>query len=110
MSDRAWEDLVDRIDLKFGIKHQHKFDQPLEDDARLTQIVDQVDFVREGGTYRVERVTSPAIIDKKTNYNKVGIATSSHTVYDPHEKTHKVIFYRMDGTEAVEITPEQLLG
>ncbi len=110
MSDRAWEDLVDRIDLKFGISHQHKFDQPLVDDTRLTQTVDQVDFERDGQAYRIERISSPAIIDKKTNYNKVGIATSSHTVYDPEEVANKVVFYRLDGETAIEITPDQLLG
>lgn len=110
MSDRAWEDLIDRIDLKFGIAHKHKFEQPLEDEPRLKQTVDQVDFKRDGQSYRIERVTAPAIMDKKTNYNKVGIATSTHVVYDPDELSHKVVFYRLEGDQAVEITPDQLLG
>lgn len=109
MNDRAWEDLVDRIDVNFGIEHMRKFEEPLEDDSRLKAQVEQIDFVRQGITYRVERRTSPAIVDRKTNYNKTGIATSSHTTYDATDMTHKVMFYRMDGDTVVEITPEELL-
>lgn len=109
MSDRAWEDLVDRLDMQFGIKNQRKFKRPLEDEPRLEQTIDQIDFVRAGQDFRVERISSPAIEDRKTNYNKTGIATSSHTTYDPSELVHKVIFYRLSGGEAVEISPEELL-
>ncbi len=109
MNDRGWEDLVDRIDVNFGIEQMRKFEQPLEDDSRRTAQVEQIDFVRQGTTYRVQRRTSPAIVDRKTNYNKTGIATSSHTTYDPTEMTHKVTFFRVEGDNTVEITPEELL-
>ncbi len=109
MNDRGWEDLVDRIDVNFGIEHMRKLEEPLEDDSRLKAQVEQIDFIRQGVTYRVERRTSPAILDKKTNYNKTGIATSAHVTYDPTELTHKVGFYRLDGENAVEIAPEELL-
>lgn len=109
MNDRAWEDLVDRIDMKFGVEHMRKLERPLEDDSRLHATVEQVEFLRDGTIFRIERVTSPAIVDRKTNYNKTGIATSAHTTYDPTEFTHKVTFFRLQGDEAVEISPEALL-
>ncbi len=109
MSDRAWEDLIDRIDVNFGITASKKFEQPIEGERELTSTVDRIDFVRGGQPYRVERITAPAIIDRKTTYNKTGVATSTHVVYDPQELSHKVVFYRLEGQEAVEISPEDLL-
>ncbi len=109
MSDRAWEDLVDRIDVNFGITRSRKFEQPIEGERELMALVDQIDFTRQGQEYRIERISSPTIVDKRTTYNKTGIATSSHVQYDPNERTHKVVFYRMDADTAVEISPEDLL-
>lgn len=110
MSDRAWEDLIDRIDVHFGILKSNKFDRPLDDQPELIASIDQVDFKKGPDLYRIERISSPAIVDKKTTYNKTGVATRTQTVYDDTETVHKVHFYRLEGSEAVEISPDQLLG
>lgn len=109
MSDRAWEDLVDRIDVNFGITHSRKFEEAIEGERELKNTIDRIDFTRGGQPYRIERISSPAVVDKKTTYNKTGIATSSHVLYDANELTHKVLFYRMDDETPVEISPEDLL-
>ena len=110
MSDRAWEDLIDRIDIHFGILNSRKFDQPIEGDNRLVSHVDQVDFEKDAKQYRVERISSPAVIDKKTTYSKTGVATRTQVVYDEDELTNKVAFYQLNGDDVNEISPEQLLG
>lgn len=111
MNDRAWGDLVDKLDELFTIDKSDKRKEKLEDNHQLTQTVESIEFERDNAKYKVERTTGPAIIDKKTFYTKVGGAHRVENIYDPEETTTRVnFFYQQPDGYWNEITPEELLS
>lgn len=44
--------------------------------------------------FKIERITSPRVIDKKTFYSGQGTANRLQYVYDPEEISTKVLFYK----------------
>lgn len=110
MNDRGWEELVDLIDQKYQIDQHHNSREPLPDNRSLHRDVELIEFEKDNQKYKIERVTAPRIVDKKTYYHKVGSSEHSEYVYDPIETTNKVTFYAQtpDG-HWNEIGPEQLL-
>jgi len=110
MSDKAWEELIDLIETRFGIESHQKTDLPIEGSNNLTKNIEEVVFCRNGSKYKVERVISPAIIDKKTIYHRNANATSIQYIYDDQVKTHKVFFYRQIDQNWQEIPPQKLLN
>lgn len=110
MNDRAWEELVDLIDQKYDIDTSYQREEPLPDNKDLSRMVETIEFERDNQKFKIERVTSPAIIDKKTYYHKVGGAARVENVYDPEATTKRVAFYKKTTDDYWnEITPEELL-
>lgn len=104
-SDAGWDRLVDAIDLKFGIEDHGRGTEPLPDRADLTQTVQFVTFKKDGQLFKMERITGPAIIDRKSHYHKAaGQAVRFENVYDPNETSHKTNFYAQGsgGWEPIE--------
>jgi hypothetical protein len=107
--DRGWDKLVDAVDLKFGLSDHGRYEEPLPDRSDLTQKVQFVVFDRAGQTFRMERVTGPAILDRKTHYHKAaGQANRIEIVYDEHETAHRTNFYEKRGDDWVPISVEDL--
>ena len=110
MNDRAWGELVDLIDEQYNIDNSNRREESLEDDKKLKQTVESIEFEKDNIKYKIERVTGPRIIDRKTFYSGHGSANRIQYVYDPEETSSKVVFYkRLDDGHYNEISPEDLM-
>ena len=99
MNDRAWEELIDLIDNKYEVDVSDRREEALEDNKKLKQTIESIGFEKDNIKYKIERITSPRVVDKKT------------FVYEPEETSTKVYFYKQlpDGNYN-EITPEELMA
>lgn len=111
MSDKSWEDLVDRIDQAYTIDNSEKLTESIEEHPNLKRNIERIEFEKDNKKFRIERVTSPTIIDKKTHYSHRGVANRIEYQYDPNETSSKVVFYMQlaDG-HWNEITPEAMMS
>ena len=111
MSDKAWEELIDLIDNKYQVDTSDRREEPLEDNRKLKQVVETIGFEKDNVKYKIERITSPRIVDKKTFYSGQGTANRLQYVYDPEETSTKLVFYKQlpDGNFN-EISPEDLMA
>ncbi len=109
MNDASWERLVDSIEVKLGIDRHGKDSRALEDRPDLTERVDFVEFSQGGRELRLERITGPAIIDRKSHYShRPGVANRMETIYDPSETAHRIKLYVRSGGEWSEADPSAL--
>lgn len=111
MNDRAWEELIDLIDNKYQVDVSDRREEVLEDNKKLKQTIESIGFEKDNIKYKIERITSPRVVDKKTFYSGQGTANRLQYVYDPEETSTKVYFYKQlpDGNYN-EITPEELMA
>lgn len=110
MSDKAWDELINLIDEKYHIDSSDRLTEKLEDDGALTRTIERIEFEKDNVKYRIDRITGPLILDKKTHYHHRGSANRIEYVYDPEETSTKVVFYQQlaDG-HFNEISPESML-
>jgi hypothetical protein len=107
--DRAWDRIVDAVETKYGITDHGRSTRPLEDKTDLTEHVAFIVFERGGERYKLERVTGPAIIDRKTmGSRRIGSDVRFENVYDPEETSTKTNMYRDEAGEGTVISPEEL--
>jgi hypothetical protein len=107
--DRGWERIVDAIDTKFGVQDHGRSQRPVEDARELTEHVAWIVFERGGDRYKLERVSGPAIINRKTiGSRRIGSDVRYENVYDPEETSHRTNLYRKDGEEWEAINPDEL--
>ena len=98
MNQAAWERLVDLVEVKYGLTDHGRTVSPLEDKPELTQTIDYVIFTREGQQFRLERITRPAIKEKKSIYHRAaGSSVRFENIYDSEDVTHKVQLLRQTG-------------
>lgn len=110
MSDQAWDQLVDLIDQKYQIAAHRRHTEEIDSKDKLKRLHDEVEFLKGGERYRIDRVSSPAVTDTKTHYVHRGAAHRVEHTYDPSELVHKVVFYKQAaGGSWHEIQPESLL-
>lgn len=109
MEDKAWDKIVDAIDEKFGITHHGRTQEPLEDRSDLIQKIAFIEFSKGGQDYRFERVSRPAIIDKRSHYHKAASGGIRYeNVYDPDTVAHQTKLYRKDSGQWEPIDPSEL--
>lgn len=109
MNDQAWDSFIDKFDERYGLKSVKKFDEPMPDDQHLTRQVMRVEFSAGGHDYRVERISSPRVVEQKTFYHRTGQANQVKNIYDQTEQSNRVVFYRVSTSgEWVETEPERL--
>lgn len=107
MSDKAWEELIDLIDTKYQIDDTNRVEEALEDNKKLKRTVESIFFEKDNQKYKIERVTSPRITDKKTFYSGHNTANRVTYEYDPEEISTKVLFYTQTSNENWnELSPE----
>ena len=107
--DKAWERIADAIDLKYGIQKHGRTTRPVADAQHLTEQVAYLIFERAGERYKLERVTGPAIIDRKTvGARRAGAATHMENVYDPNDTSVRTLVLRDQAGEWVPISLEEL--
>ena len=109
MNDAAWERLTDGIDIKLGINRHGRTKRPLIDRPEIEESVEFIEFDRDGDSYKLERSTGPAIIDRKTHYShRPGVASRVENIYDDSEIAHKVTLFKRSGGEWEEIDLSKL--
>jgi len=107
--DRAWDRIVDAVDLKYGLKEHGRHQRPVEDAPELTEHVSFVIFERDGDRLKLERVQGPAIVDRKTmGARRAGAVTRVENVYDPDEVSFRTNLLRWDGVDWEAIDPSTL--
>jgi hypothetical protein len=100
MNDSAWERLIDSIDATVGMDAHRKSMRPLEDRSDLQEQVEVFEFERGGARFKLQRVSGPAVIDRKSHYShRAGTANRLENIYDEHETGHKITLYREVGGE-----------
>ena len=109
MNDSAWERLTDAIDTKLGIDKHGRLERPIEDRPDLTERVQFIEFERDGTRFKLEHITGPAIIDRKTHYSaRPGAANRVEVIDDPHEQGQRVEFFRDDNGNWTKLDPSSL--
>ncbi len=100
MNDEKWLDILDMIDNKFEVLDKTRAEVPIGDDLdeeKATEIIEAVIFNGPLGKMKVERITKPEIIDKKTHYSKrAGDKARVEYEFSQTEKVHKMKAYRWD--------------
>ena len=111
MNDRAWEELVDLLDEQYTIDKSDRREEVLADNKKHKQIIESIEFEKDNTKFKIERITGPRILDRKTFYSGHGSANRIEYVYDDEETSTKVIFYKQlpDGNYN-EIAPEDLMS
>ena len=109
MDDRAWDRITDAIDAKFGIERHGRLERKLADALHLTERVAFIEFLRGGTLFRMERVTGPAIIDRRTvGAKRAGSDIRFENIYDPDELAHKTLVFKEAAGEWVPVTMDEL--
>ncbi len=108
MNDRMWDELLDMIDVKYGVDQHAKSEEPLEDNPQFKKQITRVLFEKDGESLKVERVTTPAVSDTKSHYSHRGAAQHVQKLYDPIETVNHVIFYRKTAGAWQEVDAEAL--
>jgi hypothetical protein len=107
--DKAWDRIVDAIETRFGITKHGRLERKIPDAMHLTEKVSFIEFERSGDPFRLERVTGPAIIDRRTvGARRAGAEVRFENVYDPEEIGHKTIVFKRDGDEWAEVSLDAL--
>lgn len=109
MNDASWERLADAVDIKFGITDHGSLTRPLEDRPDLSEKVEFIEFAKGGDDFRLERITKPAIIDRKSIHGRSAHAgVRFENIYHEKETSTKVEFFRRTGNEWQPLNPEEL--
>ena len=107
--DRAWDRITDAIETKYGIENHGRSERKIADAMHLTEQIAFIEFNREGQSYRLERITGPAIIDRRTvGARRAGSEVRFQNIYDTEEVGHKTLMYRRQAGEWEAISPEEL--
>lgn len=97
MLPERWQTLVGDLKDKFEIEEQGN--EHLDEEGGVD--IEYLIFKGPLGLMRLEFVTKPVVLDKKTKYsNRFGAETKIDYIYSPDEKTHKLDIYKFD--EATE--------
>lgn len=96
MIPERWRDIVGNIKDKFNILEEGT--DFYEDEGGVD--VEYIVFSGPMGKIRLEFITRPIVLDKKTNYsNRIGSETAIKYVYSETEKSHQLIAYKWDDGE-----------
>lgn len=109
MNQASWERLVDAIDIKFGIRDHGSSEQPLEDQPELKEKTEFITFEKEGSEYRVDRITRPAVAERKTFYHRAASSdVRFENIYDRQNTVSYIKLSVKEGESWREIDPEEL--
>lgn len=93
MLPEKWQEIVGNI--KDNFKVEESGSEHLEDEGGAD--VEYIVFNGPLGRMRLEFVSKPVILDKKTKYsNRIGSETVIDYIYSQDEKTHKLKAYKWD--------------
>jgi len=88
-----WKDIAGNIKDKFEVEDEGKIH--LDDEGGVD--IEFIEFTSPLGKMRLEFVSRPVVLDKKTIYSKrIGSETKVDYVYSEEEKSHQLIAYKWD--------------
>lgn len=99
MREDLWGEILDKLEDKYGKLEVEHLRETREDDTgqKLTSEIERVEFDTELGRMRVDMVTAPMILDKKTHYtHTAGARANVEFVLSDTEKTQKIRAFRYD--------------
>lgn len=93
MTKDKWQEIKGNIKDKFQIEDAGS--EFLEDEGGVE--IEYIVFNGPLGKMRLEFISKPAILDKKTTYSKrIGSETKVDYIYSADEKTEILLFYKWD--------------
>lgn len=105
MTDEKWLDMIDNLKQKFEVERE--LSEQITTDDVGTQIINKIDrvtFENDLGEFKVERITRPAILDKKVHYShSSGSKGLVEYILSPDETTSKIVIYKKDGNDWHEL-------
>lgn len=88
-----WQEIVGKIKDNFKVEESGR--EHLEDDGGAE--IEYLVFNGPLGRLKLEFISRPVILDKKTKYSKrIGATTVIDYIYSPDEKSHKLKVYKWD--------------
>ena len=91
-----WEKVVGNIKDNFTVKDESKIH--IDEDGGTD--IEFIEFEGPLGLMRLEFVSKPIVLDRKTIYSKrIGSETKIDYIYSENEKSHKLIVYKWDDNE-----------
>jgi hypothetical protein len=116
MREDLWGDILDRLEDQYGALEVQNLSESREDDTgqKIVSEIKRVEFETPMGKMRVDHITTPMILDKKTHYtHTAGARANVEFVLSETEKTQKIRAYKYDDdmNEWIEInTSSGFLG
>ncbi|MDO8667970.1 MAG: hypothetical protein Q7K35_02615 [bacterium] len=93
MLPEKWQQIVGNIKDNFKVEADGK--ERFEEDGGSD--IEYIIFNGPLGKMRLEFITRPVVLDRKTKYsNRLGATTVVEYVYSPDEKNHKLKAYKWD--------------
>ena len=93
MTPERWQDIVGNIKDNFTVEDEGS--EHIDDEGGVE--VKYVIFLGPLGRMRLEFITKPVILDKKTSYSKrIGSETKVDYVYSPDERSYLLKVYKWD--------------
>jgi len=93
MLPEKWQEIVGKIKDNFEVEEAGS--EHLEDEGGIE--VEYIAFNGPLGKMRLEFISKPVILDKKTKYsNRIGSETVVNYIYSSDEKSHKLKAYKWD--------------
>jgi len=91
MLPEKWENLIGDVKDKFEVEEQGK--EHLDEQGGTD--IEFIIFKNPLGRIKLEYITKPVVLDKKTNYSqRIGSQMNVEYVYSPDEKTHRLVVYK----------------
>ncbi|MDD5290830.1 MAG: hypothetical protein PHZ04_01815 [Patescibacteria group bacterium] len=93
MTEEKWENIKGQIKDSFKVEDEGKEHQ----DERGGVDTEYIIFEGPLGRMKLEFITKPVVLDKKTNYsNRIGSETKVNYVYSESEKTNRLVAYKWE--------------
>jgi hypothetical protein len=104
MTDEKWKEVIAKIKDNFELV-DHQTEELIEESGPGS--VEIIEFIGPLGRMKLERVTRPLVIDKKTIGSKrIGSNTTVEYIYSDTEKVNKFKAYRFDDKDQVWVEME----
>ncbi len=103
MTPEKWQNIIGNIKDNFSVEDEGQ--QQLEEEGGIE--IKYIIFQGPLGRMKLEYISKPVVIDKKTTYSKrIGSETKVDYVYSPDEKSHKLTAYKWDEDDDVWVEME----
>lgn len=96
MTNEKWQNILGNI--KDNFKYENESEEHLDDEGGVD--IYSIEFQGPLGKMRLEYISKPVILDKKTTYSKrIGSETKVDYIYSETEKTGQLMVYKWDETQ-----------